>query len=481
MSEKPEYYLGLDLSTQQLKAVIVEAILDFSTGPPHFPRIKIVCKEEEHVAFDRLGYGTNSGALCKGPHEVVAPTRMWVDALDTILDRLRLKADFSRIVCIGGCAQQHGTVYWKDPSTLREMNPLKSLQENLKEAFSIENSPIWMDSSTTSECREMETAVGGAQVLAELTGSRAFERFSGPQIAKIANEKASEYNLTKRISLVSSFLSSLFVGNIAPIDVSDGSGMNLMDIRTNSWNHTCLRACFARSPPEVQYESAQILFNKLGGDAGLVPSGDDLGPVSNYMQRRFGFGLHCRVAAFTGDWERFNWLLNSTPPGNNGKVGVYFDFPEILPERQGRYRFDISGPESVAIKQPFAPEDEVRALVEGQLMSKRLYIERLQSTEKLRNNVSGKLVVTGGASANRTLCQIIADVFNMQVCTLDESVNSAVLGGVALAYHCVKGKSFEGRRLFHTESRIVKEPKNSGVYEKLLPKFKRCLECHDLL
>lgn len=114
-------------------------------------------------------------------------------------------------------------------------------------------------------------------------------------------------------------------------------------------------------------------------------------------------------------------------------------------------------------------------------MSKRLYIERLQSTEKLRNNVSGKLVVTGGASANRTLCQIIADVFNMQVCTLDESVNSAVLGGVALAYHCVKGKSFEGRRLFHTESRIVKEPKNSGVYEKLLPKFKRCLECHDLL
>lgn len=88
----------------------------------------------------------------------------------------------------------------------------RSLQENLKEAFSIENSPIWMDSSTTSECREMETAVGGAQVLAELTGSRAFERFSGPQIAKIANEKASEYNLTKRISLVSSFLSSLFVG-----------------------------------------------------------------------------------------------------------------------------------------------------------------------------------------------------------------------------------------------------------------------------
>ena len=30
--------------------------------------------------------------------------------------------------------------------------------------FSVKDSPIWMDSSTTTQCRHLEKAVGGAQV-----------------------------------------------------------------------------------------------------------------------------------------------------------------------------------------------------------------------------------------------------------------------------------------------------------------------------
>ena len=36
-------------------------------------------------------------------------------------------------------------------------------------------SPIWMDSSTTAQCRQLEAAVGGAEQLATHTGSRAYE------------------------------------------------------------------------------------------------------------------------------------------------------------------------------------------------------------------------------------------------------------------------------------------------------------------
>ena len=50
--------------------------------------------------------------------------------------------------------------------------------------------------------------------------------------------------LFQRISLVSSFGGCLFLGDYCPIDDSDGSGMNLMDIRKRSWSHECLNVGF---------------------------------------------------------------------------------------------------------------------------------------------------------------------------------------------------------------------------------------------
>ncbi|KAK7595441.1 hypothetical protein V9T40_013266 [Parthenolecanium corni] len=237
-SDEEKTYLGIDFSTQQLKGIIVDDNLNLLL--------------EEVVTFDssmpefRTHKGVNQSRDGK---TITSPTIMWVKGLDILLDKLQIAgADFGKLAAVSGTGQQHGTVYWQKGSNvgMKSLDQSCFLHTQLASCFTVPNSPIWMDSSTTQYCRKLEEAVGGAEELARITGSIAYERFSGSQIAKIADTKKIAYDNTERISLVSSFGCSLFLGDYAPIDLSDGSGMNLLDIRSKEWNNTCLEVIFTR-------------------------------------------------------------------------------------------------------------------------------------------------------------------------------------------------------------------------------------------
>jgi xylulokinase len=131
---------------------------------------------------------------------------MWLDAIDLLMQRMKEGGvDFSSIVAISGAGQvcmyilvlmlahailqQHGSVYWsaEGEKLLKSLDSNNSLASQLSSpAFTVPNAPIWQDSSTRKECEELEKVVGGAQALADLTGSRAYERFTGSQIMKVS-------------------------------------------------------------------------------------------------------------------------------------------------------------------------------------------------------------------------------------------------------------------------------------------------------
>lgn len=132
-------FLGLDLSTQSVTAVYIDPAqgnrpvhtdtVNFDTELPHFK--------------------TQNGMHIGAGGEVTSPVLMWLEALDLLFPRQPKELN-AKVVAISGSGQQHGTVYWhsKGESVLKELRPEISLAENLTGCFTIEDSPIWADSST---------------------------------------------------------------------------------------------------------------------------------------------------------------------------------------------------------------------------------------------------------------------------------------------------------------------------------------------
>lgn len=101
------------------------------------------------------------------------------------------------------------------------------------------------------------------------------------------------YAATSRISLVSSWLASVLLGSIAPLDISDATGMNLWDIPKDSWNEDLLLLT-AGAKSEIP-----ALRSKLGDVR--QDGGGSMGAISPYFVQRYGFSPECQIAPFTGD------------------------------------------------------------------------------------------------------------------------------------------------------------------------------------
>ncbi|KAG0232431.1 hypothetical protein BGX31_005160 [Mortierella sp. GBA43] len=238
---------------------------------------------------------------------------------------------FERVCAISGAAQQHGSVYWSCRAqegfdVLRDDkgNQNASLTGIFKDAFVVYDSPIWQDTSTTAQCQEIEEFMGrldrqqrqqddtqsdresirlcGQQRLAELTGSRAYERYTASQILKIVQKNPDMYEKTERISLVSSFLASLLMAQFAKIDVADGSGMNLIDITTKTWDPR-LTTFISQGGTNCQPGQGAGTSNTLAEKLGQVDSsGREIqGVVSKWFVERYGFRSDVSVVSFTGD------------------------------------------------------------------------------------------------------------------------------------------------------------------------------------
>ncbi|KAG0618546.1 hypothetical protein M758_4G072500 [Ceratodon purpureus] len=382
-------FLGFDSSTQSLKVTAIDS------------ELRLVKTAKVNYDADLKHYGTKDG-VHRDPHvkgRYTAPALMWVEALDMMLTKLAEDGfPFHKVYAISGSAQQHGSVFWAQgarDSLLKNLDPSKSLLSQLQNAFATKESPMWMDSTTSAQCHAIEEALGGAAGVTALTGSRSLERYTGPQIRRIYETQEDVYHATERVSLISSFMASLLLGDYAAIDHSDAAGMTLMDLHHRNWSPDALNA------------TAPGLLDKLGP---LALPHSIAGKLHPYYVERYNFSPNCQIVTWSGDnpcslaglamtrpgdiaislgtgdtvfgvthdshpgldghvfpnpvdpnsyvamlvhkngslsreevrnqkangsWEAFNELLDKSPPLNEGKMGFYYKEWESLPPLPG--------------------------------------------------------------------------------------------------------------------------------------------------
>ena len=494
-------YLGLDLSTQSLSALIV----DGDTG-------QILIDESINFGKDLPGYNAPNGFV-KGDKEgeIFSSPLMWLDAADKLFTRLKEQTDLSSIRAIAGSGQQHATVYLNSSfnEKLAQLDSSKSLSENLKDSLSRELSPIWMDNSTSTECEEIAQAAGGSDSVLKVSGSIPIERFSGAQIRKFSKESPADYDSTTDIHLASSFFCSIMSGSNAAIDLGDGAGMNLLNLANNDWDSTLLEACapdLQNKLPEAKASNSYVstinsyfvdkygfsadtevyVFsgdnpNSLIGCGGALPgtavislgtSDTFFAAMSNPVTDPNGFGhvfgnpaggymsLICFMNGsltreklkdnYDLNWDQFSEAISTEAP----EVLLPWLIDEITPKASA------SQASIQALAASETPAD-IRKFVEGQ------FINMLVNSQWMGEEIN-HIILTGGASQNDALAQLIADVFNAKIERL-EVTNSAALGAAMRAYQAATDSDWNDVNsiFIKTDSSKSISPKSFRLAEKI--------------
>jgi len=492
--------------------VVAERNVNFGERLPHYKSPK--------------GFLPNDDAAIKHSDPL-----MWVEALDLVLQDLRSAGvDLSRVRGISGAGQQHGSVFLsKSLDQVGDWSASAPLCEQVRPLLSRKTSPIWMDSSTSQECDEITASVGGDERVSTITGSRATLRFTGPQIRRFYKTCPAEWQRTAEIHLVSSFIPSLLVGKSVSIDFGDGAGMNLLDLAKGDWSDSLLDATAPGlrqklKPPvastTVVGEIAGYFVKKYGfapGTKVIAFTGDNpssligmgaskpgtavisLGtsdtvftamatkrtdprgygsvfgnPAGGFMSLAcFSNGSLAReeiTRKFDLSWDAFaSAILDKTKPGNDGNMLLPYFVPEITPRVLKAAPRWFGGDAFVAGKDGAAA---ARAVVEAQALTMRLHSDWI-------GEAMTTVLVTGGASKNKGLLRVLADVFQATIMPLSVS-NSSALGGALRAAQGVDGSAWQNLYAqFSPPDRdlaVEPNPSTRTVYQQLGATFEKRIQ-----
>ena len=474
------YFIGVDLGTSAVKLLLME-----ESG-----KICNIVSKEYPLFFPHPGWSEQN------PEDWYTQSMAGMKELTEGIDRTQVSG-----ISFGG--QMHGLV------------TLDAQDQVIRPAI------LWNDGRTSEETDYLNNVIGKDK-LSQYTANIAFAGFTAPKILWMKKNEPEKFAKVEKIMLPKDYLAYRLSGSFCT-DVSDASGMLLLDVKNRCWSKEMMEICGVRKEqlPKV-YESWEVVgtlkpevAKELGfsenvkviagaGDnaaaavgTGTVGDGQcniSLGTSGTVFisSKNFGVDEHNALHSFChadGSYHLMGCMLSAascnkwwaeeilgtkdfaSEQATITKLGenhVFF-LPYLMGERSPHNDPDARGV-FFGMSMDTSRADMTQAVLEGVAFALR---DSLEVAKSLGIKIE-RTKICGGGAKSPLWKKIIANVMNIKVDVLEVEEGPSLGGAMLAAVGCGVYPDVEtaGRKLAKVVDTVEPEPELAAKYEKRYQKFK---------
>ena len=474
-------YIGVDLGTSAVKLLLMD-----EKG-----EIKKIVSREYPLYFPHPGWSEQK------------PEDWFEQAMDGIKE-LTAECDKENVAGISFGGQMHGLV------------ALDENDEVIRPAI------LWNDGRTGEETDYLNQVIG-KEKLSEYTANIAFAGFTAPKILWMKKHEPDNFAKIKKIMLPKDYLAYKLSGSFST-DVSDASGMLLMDVKNRCWSKEMLDICGITEEmlPKL-YESLEVVGTLkreiaealgLSADVKVIAGAGDnaaaavgTGTVGEGMcnislgtsgtifisSKKFGVDEHNALHSFAhadGHYHLMGCMLSAASCNKwwNEEILKTKDFAAEqsritkLGENQVFYLPYLMGERSphnnpdaramfIGMSMDTTREDMTQAVLEGVAFGLRDSLEVARSLGIQMERTK----ICGGGAKSPLWKKIIANVMNMKVDVIESEEGPALGGAMLAAVGCGEYEDVEtiAKKLVKVIDTVEPEEELVAKYEERYQKFRK--------
>ncbi len=479
--EKRMLYIGVDLGTSAVKLLLMDG-----EG-----KIQKIVSKEYPLYFPHPGWSEQK------PED-------WFAGSMAGIRELVSECDKSQVAGISFGGQMHGLVALdKDDHVIRP-------------------AILWNDGRTGEETDYLNQEIGKDK-LSEYTANIAFAGFTAPKILWMKKHEPENFEKICKIMLPKDYLAYCLSGSFCT-DVSDASGMLLMDVKNRCWSKEMMEICgiteeqlpklyesyevVGTLKPEIAEElglSAEVKVIAGAGDnaaaaVGTGTVGDGMCNISLgtsgtifISSKSFGVDQNNALHSFAhsdGHYHLMGCMLSAAScnkwwnedilktkdfaaeQANITKLGEnqVFYLPYLMGERSPHNNPDARAM-FIGMTMDTTREDMTQAVLEGVTFGLR---DSLEVAKSLGIKIE-RTKICGGGAKSPLWKKILANIMNLKVDVIESEEGPALGGAMLAAVGCGEYPDVEtiARKVVKVVDTVEPEPELVAKYEERYQKFKK--------